>query len=167
MSCPLCEKNPVWEFTNQTKLCKRCFIDYLERKLFKTIRKYGMLPESREIKIKKSAGLNTRVLESILKGKFPVKFSSKPDFSSKNLSDISEEIFSNILKGKFTGEKPKNKLAYPLYFITDKEIELYAKLKNIDGKKTKRNIKIQELFKKFMEKNPDLEHNIVNAYLQL
>ena len=167
MGCPNCEKNAVWEFTNKTKLCKRCFIDYLERKLFKTIRKYGMLPESRKIELKKSEDLNTKVLESMLKAKFTVKYSNKPNFSSKNLSDISEEIFSNILQGKFTGKKPKEKISYPLYFATDKEIELYAKLKNIEGKKSKRNKQIQELFQKFIEKNPDIEHNVVNAYLQI
>jgi hypothetical protein len=167
MSCRNCEKNTVWEFTNKTKLCKNCFTDYLERKIFKTIRKYSMLPESREIKLKKSANLNAKVLESILKSKFKINYSNKPDFSSKNLSDISEEIFSNILRGKFTGVKPQEKISFPLYFITDKEIELYAKLKSIEGKKIKRNLKVQELFKKFLEKNPDLEHNIVNAFLQI
>ena len=55
----------------------------------------------------------------------------------------------------------------PLYFHSDKEIQLYAKLKKIRGEQKKRDGRIQSLFSKFITKNPDLEHNIVNAFDQL
>jgi len=160
-------KNIVWEFTNQRKLTKSGFIDYFERKVFRTIRKYNMLPKNKIIKLKKDLTLNTQILKSILEKKFKVKFVEQPNFSSKNLSQIAEEIFSNILKAKFKGLTPTAKPFMPLYFLFDKEVELYAKLKGIKGKKRKQNKKVQQLFEKFIEKNPDLEHNIVNALNQI
>ena len=166
MTCKNCTIKPVWKFTNQTQLCKNCFIDYLERKVFRTIRKYQMLPENREITLKKDNSLNSAVLKSILEKKFQVKFSTKPNFSSENLSQVSEDAFSNIIKGNFAGKKPKDNISRPLYFISDSEIELYAKFKSIKEKAREKNKKIHELFERF-SKNPDLEHNIVNALLQL
>ncbi len=153
----------VWQFTNKRKLTKKEFIDYFERKVFKTIRKYNMLPKNNVIRLKKSDYLNTKVLKYVLSKKFKVKFSKKPDFSSCNLSQAAEDIFANILKAKF--EKPK--ISGPLYFLSDKEVELYAKLVGIKGKKRKKNKKIQKLFAKFLKKNPDLEHNIIKAAEQI
>jgi hypothetical protein len=157
----------VWQFTNQKKLTKKQFIDYFERKVFRTIRKYEMLPKNRVIHLKKSENLNTIVLKKILEKKFSVEFSKNPNFSSENLSQCAEEIFQNILKGNFSGLKPKDRLARPLYFLSDREVELYAKLNNIKGTKRKKDEKIQALFEKFLEKNPDLEINIVRALGQI
>ncbi len=167
MACKQCDLKPVWEFTNQIKLCKNCFCDYFERKVFRTIRKYQMLPEDKIIILKKLDDLNTVVLKKIIEKKFKVEFSSRPNFSAENLSDVSEEIFSNVLQGKFIGPSPEDLIKKPLYFLFDKEIELYAKLKKIKGKKKIRHKKVQDLFNKFLEKNPDLEHNVVNAFGQL
>jgi len=163
MTCKKCDIKPVWEFTNQTKLCKRCFLDYFDKKVFRTIRKYNMLNGKTQILLKKDGSLNTNVLKSVLEQNFVVKFSPKADFSAENLSEAAEGIFLSLLEGKFKGELPKNK---PLYFLSDKEIELYAKLRNIKGKKRKQNTRTKKLFERF-QKNPDLEHNIVNAFLQL
>jgi hypothetical protein len=183
-------KNHVWEFTNQKKLSKKEFISYFERKVFKTIRKYNMLPESKTFKLPqhstirgtssevlvpggtpstatKENTINTKVLKKILETKFPVEFSSKPNISSVNLSDVAETTFENILNGKLTGPKPTDKIKSPLYFHSDKEIELYAKLTNTAGTKRKRNPKIQNLFKKFLNKNQDLELNIIKALGQI
>ena len=157
----------VWEFTNQKKLEKDEFINYFERKIFKNIRKYSMLPGDRIIKLKKSDGLNTTILKKILEEKFRVEFSNNPNFSSENLSEVAEEIFKNILEGKFTGPKPKDKISRPFYFTSDKEIELYAKLKNIKGRERKINEKVRSLFETFLKKNQDLEINIVKALEQI
>ena len=156
--------NTVWEFTNQKKLTKNEFVDYFERKVFKTIRKYEMLPKNKIVTLKKSEDINTSVLKKIIEKKFEVKYSTKPNFSSENLSDAAEDIFKNILQGKFTGPTPENK---PLYFLSDKEIELYAKLTEVKGKSKKRDEKIQKLFEKFLKKNQDLELNIVKALNQV
>jgi hypothetical protein len=160
-------KNIVWEFTNQRKLNKKAFLDYFERKVFRTIRKYEMMKGSlREIKIKKGSDLNAYVLKYVLEKKFSVSFSTK-GLSFDNLSLVSEEIFGNILGGKFEGKKPSDDGGMPLYFLSDAEIELYASLVGLKGGKRKSDKHVQELFEKFMKKNPDLEHNIVNAFSQL
>ena len=154
----------VWEFTNQKKLTKSEFIDYFERKVFRTIRKYDMLPQDRVIKLLKSDDLNTKVLQNLLKKKFKVELGSSPNILSQNLSQVAEDTFQNVLQGKFTGPKPTKS---PLYTLSDKEVELYAKLTKITGKNRKVDKKIQSLFSRFLKKNQDLEINIVNALTQI
>lgn len=160
-------KRYVWEFTNQRRLDKKEFVKYFERKVFKTIRKYGMLPEDRIFKIKKDERMNTKILKGILEKKFEVIYSKEPNISSKNLSDSSEEIFENTLDGNFDGPLAKDKPFRPLYFHSDKEIEVYAQLNKIKYEKPKRNKEIQSLFLKFFDKNPDLELNVVKALKQI
>lgn len=157
----------VWQFTNQKKLNKKEFINYFERKIFRTIRKYKMLPKDRIILLKKSDKLNEIVLKKVLEGKFEVIFTDKPNFNSDNLSECAEKILKNVIGGSFTGPKPKDKISRPLYFLSDKEIELYAKLKNIEGEKRKSDKKIRDLIDKFSKKNQDIEVNIVNAMEKL
>tara|TARA_B100001971_G_C18092434_1_gene484227 strand:+ start:45 stop:557 length:513 start_codon:yes stop_codon:yes gene_type:complete len=154
----------VWKFTNQRELSKKEFLNYFERKVFRTIRKYQMLPKSRIIKLKKTNSLNTAVLKKVIENKFKTIFSNKPNFSSDNLSQVAEDTFKNILQGKFISVKNKDK---PLYFLSDKEVELYASLVGIKAPKRKQNKKIQSLFSKFLKKNQDLEQNIVKALGQL
>lgn len=154
----------VWKFTNQKELNRSEFIDYVERKAFRTIRKYQMLPKDQIISLRKSNDLNTKVLKQILETKFQTKTGAKPNLSSDNLSQVAEDTFKNVLNGKFVGPKPDDK---PLYHLSDREIELYAKLKNIKGTKRKTDKQIQALFEKFLKKNQDLEINIIKALSQL
>lgn len=154
----------VWKFTNQRELDKNQFIDYVQRKVFRTIRKEQMLPKNKVITLKKSNTLNTLVLKEILETKFEVRYDTKPNLSSDNLSQSAEKIFENIIRGNFN-TKPKTNA--PLIQLSDKEIELYVKLRNIKGEKREQNKKIQALFKKFLSKNQDLELNILKAQIQL
>ena len=41
--CKQCELRPVYEFTNQRKLCKKCFIKYFQKKFLYVNRKFGMI----------------------------------------------------------------------------------------------------------------------------
>lgn len=157
---------PVWTFTNKRELNKSEFLNYIERKVFRTIRKFDM--PHKNITLKKQNDLNTTVLKQILEKKFPVKFSTKPNLSSDNLSEIAEQIFKQILKGNFKSlPSTIYHLPSPLLYVSDKEVALYAKLKNIKGTKRKQDKKIQTLFNKFLKKNQDLELNIINAMSQL
>jgi len=158
------KQNHVWEFTNQRKLTKPEFINYFERKVFRAIRKHKMIDPKKNITIKQAADLNTIILKKTLEKKFTVKFSAKPNLSSDNLSQVAEDSFKNILQGKFTGPRLGNK---PLSQTSDKEVELYAKLKNIKGKKRAKDKKVQSLFEKFLKKNQDLELNVVKAVGQI
>jgi len=155
---------PVWKFTNGLELNKSQFINYFERKIFRTIRKFQMLPEDKVFTLNKSEDLNTVILKQILETKFQVKYATKPNIDSDNLSQIAENTFQKITKGDFSYKTPNNA---PLIQLSDKEIEVYAKLKNIKGTKRKQDKKIQSLFEKFFKKNPDLELNVVNALGQL
>jgi len=144
----------VWEFTNQRKLNKKEFLHYVEKKVFRTIRKYGMLPEDRKIVLAKSDELNAVVLRHIIEKKFPVVSSGKANFSTDNLTDVSEESFKNVLKGKFVGPSAKeNGVCRPLFDLSDAEIEKYAELVRLKGKKKKRDTKVAELFEKFKKIN--------------
>jgi hypothetical protein len=154
----------VWTFTNKRELDKNQFIDYVERKVFRTIRKHQILPQDKVIILKKANTLNAQILKQILQTKFQVKHSTKPNISTDNLSQAAEDIFKKITKGNF---KNKPKTNAPLIQLSDKEIELYAKLKNIKGEKRKQDKTIQALFNKFLSKNQDLEINIIKAQNQL
>ena len=157
------KSNIVWTFTNQRQLTKSEFINYFDRKLFRTIRKHQLLAKNKIFKLKHSNDLNTNVLTSILQNKFEVKPSAKPNTSTNNLSKTAEQIFEQILKGNYKLKTPPT----PLLYLSDKEIELYAKLQNIQGTKRKQNKKIQSLFQQFMPQNQDLELNILKAATQL
>ena len=179
--------NTVWTFTNKKELDKSQFINYVERKVFRTIRKHQMLPKSRGdigilgsapknkiITLKKSQDINTLVLKKIIETKFEVKFlpssegtcrsATKPNISAINSSQLAEDIFKEILDGNFKKQIPANA---PLSQLSDKEVELYAKLSNIKGTRRKQDKKIQTLFDKFLKKNQDLELNIVKALKQI
>ena len=159
--------NYVWEFTNQRKLNKKEFLHYVEKKVFKTIRKYDLLPEDRKIILKDDEFLNTAVLKYIIEKKFAVVHGSKANFSPESLTDVSEYAFKNVLEGNFSGMKANGGTAKPLFDLTDKEIEKYAELVGLKGKKKKRDEKVEKLFETFKKKNPDLDHNVVNAMGQV
>lgn len=168
----------VWTFTNKRELNKSEFLNYIERKVFRTIRKHNMLPKNITLKKLPSGKegtcgsantLNTKILKQILETKFPVKLIPTTDYqlptlNSANLSQVAEDIFKNTLNGNFKNKSPTNA---PLIYISDKEVELYAKLKKIKGTKRKQDKKIQTLFQKFLKKNQDLELNILKAANQL
>ena len=123
-----------------------------------------MLPKNKIFILEKNDNLNTIILKQILETKFQVKHTGKPNIYADNLSHAAEDTFKNIIKGKFN-QQPNSK--NPLISLSDKEIELYAKLKNIKGEKRKQDKKIQNLFNKFIKKNQDLEINILKAQEQL
>lgn len=55
MVCHLCQLEPVYKLPNK-KLCKRCFIKYFEKKVFKTIRNYSLFNLDDKICIATSGG---------------------------------------------------------------------------------------------------------------
>ena len=61
---------------------------------------------------------------------------------------------------------PKNQ---PLYFLSDKEIELYAKIKKIKGGLEKEKGKLKEIdnfISGFEQRSPDIRQNIAEALLK-
>ena len=160
MPCKICKSKPVWKFTNKSQLCSKCFLEYFEKKVKNTIRKYQM-----PIGKVKGSSLKVRVINRITK-ELPER---KGKISDENLDCISAEILYTMMyedKEKLKNLLPKNQ---PLYFLSDKEILLYAGIKKINGKVEKiKNKKLKEIdsfIKTIEEKNPDIRHNIVNALL--
>lgn len=153
-------KKIVWQFTNKRKLNAQEFLRYFEKKVKKTIRKYKM-PIS---KINKKT-LKATIIDKIIK-ELPLR---KGKLSDESLDDISNSILYIIMHGKSEDLRkllPRNQ---PLYFLSDKEIELYARLKKIKGNVERAKGKLREIdnFISIIEKkNPDIRHNIVEALLR-
>lgn len=154
------EKKIVWEFTNKRKLTEREFADYFERKVLSTIRKYQM-----PIQKAKSKSIRAKIINQIIQD-LPKR---KGSVSLENLDDISNRILCMIMHGrqeKLKSLLPKNQ---PLYFLSDREILLYAKIKKINGELESPNKKLKEIndfIKTIEQKNPDIRHNIANALLK-
>lgn len=179
--CKLCETNPVYEFTNQRKLCKTCFIHYFEKKVLYTIRKFNMIKSGDIIGYKKGNDFKSAVLEKVLNFlfekssfkivKLPNKRANKTAINS-SLDSEADEVIGDIINGnssKLKKELPieKNTLK-PLYLFLDEEILLYAKLKNIKfiEKKSKKN-KIENFLDEFEKKHPEVKRAVVNSLLEI
>jgi len=156
MPCKLCEEKPVWKFTNQRNLCSRCFVEYFEKKVKSTIRKY-------KIPVNKIKGnsLKADVINNIIKG-LPER---KGKVSLDNLDNISNSIFYTVMHGDKKDLQILKIKNQPLYFLSNKEILLYAKIKRIKGKieENRKLIEINNFIQKIEEKNPDIRQNVVNA----
>ncbi len=137
-----------------------CFVKYFEKKVKNTIRKYNM-----PIHKIKNKSLKAKIINFIIQN-LPER---KGKLQEDSLDDISNKIIYVMMydeKNKLKNLLPKNQ---PLYFLSDKEILLYARIKKIKGelKRKRRELKeIDNFIQTVEEKNPDIRHNIVNALLK-
>jgi tRNA(Ile)-lysidine synthase TilS/MesJ len=183
--CKLCETNPVYEFTNKRKLCKRCFVNYFNKKFLFTLRKYELIKSNDKIYYLK----NNNSVKSVVLEKLLYLFLDKCQFNLYNLNekkpkgkdkialnecidDQAKNVFSNIIHLKSPNLKkflPKDKnYIRPLYFFLEEEIILYAKLnglKFIDKpiKKDKIDLFLDEL----QIKHPEVKRAVVNSLLKI
>jgi len=65
--CRQCQTNLVYEFTNQRKLCKNCFIKYFQKKVLYIIRKFGMIKNNDVVGYIENNDFRGVVLEDVLK----------------------------------------------------------------------------------------------------
>ena len=160
MTCKLCKKKPVWKFTNKSQLCANCFSQYFERKIKATIRKYNM-----PIGKMKKTDLNAKVINNIIE-KLPVRAGK---LSTENLNDISNTILYIVMyedEKKLKSLLPKNQ---PLYFLSNAEILLYAKIIGIKGKIEKPIEKLKQIddfLVSLEKKNADVRQNVVQSILK-
>ena len=105
--CKQCEKNPVYEFTNQRKLCRGCFVRYFEKKFLYIIRKFKMLERGDKIEIVSDGSFRGIVLKYLFEkfeDRFMIEVSDKgkkvavSDTIDKNASEIVNEIIYGDLK---------------------------------------------------------------------
>jgi tRNA(Ile)-lysidine synthase TilS/MesJ len=179
--CKLCEKNPVYEFTNKRKLCKKCFIDYFQKKVLYTIRKFNMIKKEDIIGYKKENDFRGMVLENALNFvnertnfnliKLPNEKVTKiaVDFSIDSESD---KIIKTLINGNVSELKKylpiQGNVIKPLYLFLDEEILLYAKLKGLKFKPKKEiKDKIENFTDEFEKKHPEVKRAIVNSILEL
>ena len=123
--CKTCETKPVYEFTNQRKLCKNCFINWFQKKALYTIRKFAMIKRGDVISIKGSdyRAIALKHLFEILEEKGVIEMRSlssqsiapnqaSPRFSAKNLlvENSQDKRFRDNYKG-FQAKRGLNKIA--------------------------------------------------------
>ncbi len=182
--CKLCETNPVYEFTNKRKLCKRCYINYFNKKFLFTIRKYNLIKPKDNVYYLKDNHVNSVVLEKLL-----YLFLDKSKFNLYNLNEKkpagkykialnecidnqSKNVFSNLINSTSVNLKKflptyKNYIR-PLYFFLEQEIILYAKLTNLKFSNKKVNQDKLDLFLNELEnKHPEVKRALVNSLLKL
>ncbi len=196
--CKNCQKNPIYELQNKQKLCRRCFIRYFEKKVLHTIKKFSPIKKEDKIAVltsNKNTNKNSPVLLSILKKLREQRQQEKPKSiaslnqtktkaftkiaTPENLNNTAQKILITLTKkiNKTSLKKlsPNIKLSKkteqikPFYFLTEKEINLYSKIRKIKTKnkeKNKKNI-ISKFLKKTESKHPEINHAIVNSFLEI
>lgn len=180
--CKQCELKPVYEFTNKRKLCKRCFINYFQKKVLYIIRKFKLMRNGDKIGYTKTQGFREAVLEEVLE-----MFSEKTNIelinlpSKKRINKIaisstidleSAQITHILIKGNSKELKQTlpivGKTIKPLYLFLDKEVLLYAKLKGLKFKQQKnKQDKIQIFINDLEKKHPEIKQAIVKGCLKI
>ena len=192
--CKLCETKPVYEFTNQRKLCKTCFVRWFQKKVLYIIRKFEMISKDDIICYENKGDFRGVVLEDVLKMfaerlmielvRLPSKKKVNKIARSSNTDLEADKIVHVLIEGKGKINYPKDgKEIFPLYLFLDKEILLYAKLRNLAPKgvprETSSEVSTKGKFKKVkedkdkiskfidvMEKtHPEVKQAIVGSYL--
>jgi len=180
--CKLCELNPVYEFTNQRKICKVCFVRWVEKKFLYTVRRFQLIANRDIVGYKNSGTFREVVLEDLLEMFAKrtlvklVKLPSKKKITKEAIGDTldinSKNIIDKLVKSKISDlEKfsaKKGKVIKPLYFFLDQEVLLFAKIKNLKFKKIKETKnKWYSFIEKLETKHPEIKRAIVNGYLEL
>lgn len=143
--CRLCEIKPVYEFTNQRKLCARCFINYFQKKVLYIIRKFKMIQNNNVVVYENKGDFRGVVLEDVLKmfaekamvelirGKSNKKRTKKA--IPNTIDTESDKLIHKLIKGNTKNLKElapvRGKIIKPLYLFLDEEVLLYAKLKKL------------------------------------
>ena len=175
--CKQCETKPIYEFTNKTKLCSRCFVKYFQKKILYTIRKFKMAHSGDIIGYKNNGYFRDVVLEDVLKmfaekANATLTKSSKADkiAISSTLDYEADEITHNLMKenSKMKFSPVENKIIKPLYLFLDEEILLYAKIKKLKFKQKKeKKDKISSFIDELEEKHPEIKRAVVNSFLKI
>ncbi len=107
--CKQCEKKPVYEFTNQRKLCAMCFVRWFQKKVLYSIRKFEMIRSGDVVGFRKGNNLRDTVLEDVLKmfaEKAPVKIVKLPNNKVNKIAVpdttdfVADEIVHEIVEGR-------------------------------------------------------------------
>lgn len=154
-------------------LDRRGFIRYFERKVLYTLRKYKMLDSAIVIDNKNP---KSAVLKHFMK-KISPRNKSKGEVMmlADSTDDISVKIIEVFMKGKYQDlkillprfKKGNKTFVRPFYFMLDKEIELYAKLKDIKMKKIKVDNDVRKWLDDYEQKHLELKNSVVSSLLRI
>ena len=188
--CQLCEIEPVYEFTNKRKVCRKCYIKWFNKKILYAIRKFSMIKKGDIIKLSKKKDFRNVVLSEVLKN-YSSKYYAEITFHEKGkkyikiaLPDttdlIAEKIIKEVMKGNITNLKKiypvYKKNIRPLFLFLDKEVLLYARLNGLKYSKKdlnkERKVKVKKdeisnFIDKLEEKHPEIKRAIVNNYVDI
>jgi len=95
--CKLCNTKPVYEFTNQRKLCARCFINYFQKKILYIIRKFEMIKNGDVVVYENKGDFRGVVLEDVLK-----MFSKKAMIELVKLRSQARDIDKKLMTKSFS-----------------------------------------------------------------
>lgn len=190
MTCRFCKEKPVWRFTNKRQVCRKHFVQYVEKKILYTIRRFNMVKQAEILTIDKNDkryDLLILVISELCEKrkelkKAESKTTTKKIMTSECLDDISTCIINEMIKGKIENLKrfmplsrkfrKRNEtiriIIRPFYLLLESELELYAKFKNIEIKSKKKEENKTTLFiNKLEKKHPEVKNAIVNSYLSI
>lgn len=179
--CRLCQLKPVYEFTNKRKLCKRCFVNYFQKKVLYTIKKFNMIKTGDIIGYKKGSRFKEVVLGNILgfiSEKSSIKIARLQNkkvnriAADSSLDSEAEEIILVLIKGNVSELKKllpvTGNIIKPLYLFLDEEIELYARIKKLKFIREKApKDKINKFIDESEKKHPEVKRAVVNSLLGL
>ena len=175
--CKNCELAPVYEFTNKRKVCRTCYVRWFQKKIFYTIRKFEMIKPGEIILSQKKNDFRSAVLEDVLKSLAEnerIKIILRGRHDKLAVSDtidlISYKIINTIIQDNILNLKNLKPLSKntirPFYLFLDKEILLYAKLKNLRFKIiNEKKDKIADFIDGLEKKHPEVKRAIVNGFL--
>lgn len=180
--CNLCETKPVYEFTNKRKVCKKCFIKYIQKKFLYTIRKFDMINKRDVVEVDFKKDFRTIVLIELLnlfvdkgiieivakssrKKKDKIAVALTTDLEAQKFVEI---LFNNNFGNSQTLSPVNKKIIKPLYLFLDKEVLLYAQLKGLKFIEPKnKKDELSEFVNVLEKKHPEIKRAIVNSYLEL
>ena len=96
--CKQCEIKPVYEFTNQRKLCNLCFIKYFQKKVLYTIRKFGMIQMGDTVSLRSWHKNLSRGIVGYRKA--PLGVPQNSEFGGNDFRDVVLEDVLKVFAGK-------------------------------------------------------------------
>lgn len=180
--CKQCETKPVYEFTNKRRLCRRCFVNYFQKKFLYIVRNFGMIKKGDIIGYRNSGSFQDVVLKNLLElfcekvNIQIVKLHSKKKISKTAVSSAidseSNKFVNEIIRGDLKKIKKlfpvDGKIIKPLYLFLDSEVLLYARLKKLKFKEMNlKENKISNFINELEEKHPEIKRATMNCFLKL
>ena len=171
----------VYEFTNQRKLTKAEFLRWFQKKVLYTIRKFKMIQNNDIVFYENKGSFKDVVLGDALKmfaekGNVELIKNKSKKFNKKAIPSTTDteadKFIYNLIKGN-TKSIQKLHPVYertikPLYLFLDKEVLLYAKLKNLKYRQVnERKDKIVGFLDKLEDKHPEVKQAIIKSYVKI